>query len=686
MGKWIGALLLLWAAPAAAIDRIVYDEGLQNGFQNFSYGGGSTFDSAEQAHSGSLSIRFVGGGAPNNFNAVSFFTDPDLMTKNYPTVRFWVHGGVTGGQQLYFFLQHNGQIIAQAELDAYIAEGSIAAGTWREVVVPLTSGALNYNGAYDRFDIQSDSENAQPVLYIDDVSLSPPGTPPLDSIFRNGFEPVGLPPAANGLVQDRDVSVLGMTSDRFTWRDSAANPRVAVLAHNSGQTGPAGTRGGELREFRYQVGGSTRVVAASGSAASGFGYVVSHRSEGTTGIGADDSPLGHFFSGNFQRVWQGRHHAIFRFTQAYPRYAMTTAPQPNVLYNVPVTLEWVFATGRDNPLWAISWDFTGVPADATESDSRAPYGEMLFDGSASEGAHATIAGIGWGDRYKFTTTTAPATYNSSWTWNTPNTIPYVKLWTTSPDATMGTVQTQTIVQQDAGGYFGTGRWNTTSAAGNACTSPASLLPCDFNWPYQSVNYSFASVNTPTNNTRLAWGSNFGFLGRTSYYTHGSAFWGGPLPNTTDSGWPRKSYSTYVVLGTHSSDPVGAQVSQVETVQSLSLSAAVGSVAGSGPAGVGRPDNVSYSPAGYDHVYGALTFVALGNALDANIAVGSGTLRKPVIVVRNISGNDYPSLRFNGVAQTVDVDYFPSLRAETGHLWITLNRDLSGASNRIELIP
>ena len=93
---------------------------------------------------------------------------------------------------------------------------------------------------------------------------------------------------------------------------------------------------------------------------------------------------------------------------------------------------------------------------------------------------------------------------------------------------------------------------------------------------------------------------------------------------TASGWPRQSYSTYVVLGPHSSDPVGAQVAQVEAAQSLSLTATVGTVATSGPAGVNRPDSMTYAPAGYDPVYGTLTFVALGNALDANIAVGSGT--------------------------------------------------------------
>ncbi|TDR42456.1 hypothetical protein DFR29_10839 [Tahibacter aquaticus] len=692
MRKWTGLLLWVlaapaWCVPAWSANLAVYDEALQNGFDNYSYGGGATFGSNEQAHSGTLSIRFAGGnGQPNNFNALSFFHDPDLSTAAYPSLRFWVHGGAAGGQQLRLYLQHNDVIVAQAELDAYISGGALVAGAWREVVVPLTSGALNYNGAFDRIDLQSDSAVAQPVLYIDDIVLAEPVVLPADAIFRNGFESSSLPPAANGLVQEQGVSVLGMTSDRFTWRDSANQPRVAVLAHNTGQSGPNGSRGGELREFRYQVGGNTRVVGASNSSgASGFGYVVSHRSEGSTGIGTDDSPLGHGFTGQLQRVWTGRHHAIFRFSQNYPRWSTTTAVPPNTRYDVPVTLDWVFASGHDFPLWAISWDLSATPADAIEADSRAPYGELLFDGAATPGAHSTIAGIGWGDRYKFQTTSSPATYSSSWSWNTPNTIPYVKLWTTAVDATMGTVQTQPIAQQDAGGYFGTSRWNSTSAAGNACTSPASLMPCDYNWPYQSINYSFGGVNTPTNNTRLAWGTNFGFLGQTSYYVHGSAYWGGPLPNATAAGWPRKSYSTHIVLGTHSTDPVGAQVGQVETMQSLTATASIGSVATSGPAGAGRVDTIAYAPAGYDPVYAAVTFNAAGNALDANIAVGSGTLRKPLLVVRGVTA--YPAtLRFNGAVLVLDVDYFPSLRSSPNEIWITLNRDLSGAANRVELLP
>jgi len=338
-----------------------------------------------------------------------------------------------------------------------------------------------------------------------------------------------------------------------------------------------------------------------------------------------------------------------------------------------------------------------VPVNALEDDSRAPYGELLFDGSASEGDHSIIAGVGWGDRYRFTSTANPVTYDSAWTWNVPNTIPYAKLWTTDVDATMGTVQTQTIVQQDAGGYFGTDRWNTTSAAGDACDAgqdgpSAHSMPCSYNWPFQSINYSMGEViggsnGDPTNNTRLAWGTNFGFLGQSAYYVQGSEYWGGPLPDATAPGWPKKSYSVYVVLGTHTSDPVGAQVAEVEAVQSLVLAATVGSVATSGPAGVNRADTVTYAPAGYDHVYGTLAFVASGNALDATISVGAGrTLRHPIVVVRNFASTSYPSVRWDGVEQTIDMDYFPSLRASAQELWITLNADVGAGSHQLEILP
>jgi hypothetical protein len=673
------------AATALATSLVLYDDALQNGFQDYSYGGGSDFANPAPVHAGTLSIAFTG----NAFNAVSLaHPDSDLDTTTWPRLRLWVHGGASSGQHLRLIVQHDDAVVADAALDGYIDGGAIAAGTWREVDVAFAASPLAYTGAFDRIDLQSDVAGMQPVVYLDDIALVADAP---DDIFADGFDVAGLPPAPDGLVIEHDVPIDGLLGDRFTWHDAAGQPRVAVLAHNDGASGAGGSRGGELREFRYETGAGTRIVHAPPTGAGGFGYVVSHRFEGTTGIGADDSPLGHGFPGGFQRVFEGRHHAIFRFTQLYPRYSRTDANPPNTRYDVPVTIEWLFSSGRDNPLWSVTWDLSAVPVDALNDDSRGPYGELWFDGAENEAEASLVAGVGWGDRYRFASSDDPVTYNSAWTWNAANTIPYVKLWTSAVNATMGSVQTQTIEQQDAGGYYGVNRWNTTSADGPACVppdGPASVMPCDYNWPYQSINYSLNpfTPDTPTDNTRLAWGTNFGFLGQAQYLIHGSAYYGGPLPDTWASGWPEKSYSTYVVLGLHVPDAVDTAVTQVEAVQGLTLGATVGSVVTEGPGGVGRDDTVVYDPPGYNPVRGALAFRAAGNALDATIAVAGAPLVHPLIIVSGYGGGYPSSLLLNGAPLTLDADYFPSLRQDAQELWITLDRSLSGAGNRLQIQP
>ena len=44
--------------------------------------------------------------------------------------------------------------------------------------------------------------------------------------------------------------------------------------------------------------------------------------------------------GHWQRVFEGRHHAIFRFTQNYPRNC------PSFARTIPVTIDWMFSTGH----------------------------------------------------------------------------------------------------------------------------------------------------------------------------------------------------------------------------------------------------------------------------------------------------------------------------------------------------
>jgi hypothetical protein len=220
------------------------------------------------------------------------------------------------------------------------------------------------------------------------------------------------------------------------------------------------------------------------------------------------------------------------------------------------------------------------------------------------------------------------------------------------------------------------------------------MPCSYNWPYQSINFSFGQAcfctstdDSTTNNTRLAWGTNFGFLGQDLYLVHGSQDLGGPDPNTFAPGWPRKSYSTFIVLGLHSLLPVEAQVTQVERVQLTTLSATIGSVLTSGPAGVNRTDAVTYAPAGWNHVYAAWAVQAAGNQVDVNFNAAGGALVNPLVIVSGWTSGGLPgAVRFNGASLVQDVDYFPSARAGSQELWITLNRTLAGPTNRLEVLP
>lgn len=477
-------------------------------------------------------------------------------------------------------------------------------------------------------------------------------------------------------------AVSPMLSDRFTWTDSNGQTRVAVIAHdNAGvfnNDAQAQVYGMALREFRYQINGTTRIadVTTYGNGGhGGFGYIVDHSNAGNC-IG-DDSPLSDYFQyGTFTPVFEGRHHAVIQFTQNYQRNC------PGQTRYIPVTIQWVLSTGRDNPLYAITQDVSAIGADILNDDSRAPYGELNIDGVGA----ANIEGVAWGDRYKFTSTSVPLTLSSSWDYTQLNTVPYIKEWIASTNATMGLVQTQTMDHQDAGGgrnpfyHDITVLWGHTSAElgnnGYAAACPY-LMPCQNEWAYQA-NADNLAPGVSNNNARMTWGAQFGFLGQTQYDAHD--------PNQRMlPGYPKKSYSVYVVLGPHTpTNAVDAQVAQVEAMESVTLTTATGSVVTSGPAGVGDSTVITYPRAGYNHVYGALAFSASNNNLDATITVGTGSLKNPLIIVSNFTGSS-PTIKFGGNTLAADVDYFASTRTNPNELWITLNRTVIGAGNHFEVI-
>ncbi|MGC1379271.1 MAG: hypothetical protein WA821_23775 [Anaerolineales bacterium] len=493
-------------------------------------------------------------------------------------------------------------------------------------------------------------------------------------------------------------SINGFLNDQYKWFDSACLLRSVALARNDT------SKGGNAKQFTYLLpGGATRAVNPGANGAGGFGYIVAHLSNPSfaNSYGADDSPLGSGKSATHQEIFTGANHAIYQYTLNYVRYGLTQyalahhsidpwtwingPSDPNrkyvTVYNMPVHIQWMFATGRDYPVWAVTFDLSAAPNHAVDSDFRAPYGDMKVDGGAG---NDLVGGVAWGDKYQFVTAGSPFTMDNDWDYSQINPgAPYDSLWTASVDAEMGLAGTQITARQNAGGYNNylapIWRGQTSATMGQICVNDQGAgpgydhkLPCDSDWAYQLIQYSVSSAAETTNNKRLAWGADWGSLGNSSFVSsNGYAV----------SGYPKVSYSVYIVLDPHSKNPTQNMALQAKTISLTHLTASVGTVRTFGSAGVGRADNKTYSPAGYSPIFGTWEVNALNDNLTLSFAVSASapsTLDTPIIVVHNYSGAALPrQILLDGALLKANVDYFLSLNPSQSELWVTLNRKLAG---------
>lgn len=459
----------------------------------------------------------------------------------------------------------------------------------------------------------------------------------------NGFTPG--PAGCQALVVEPNVSLSGYATDRYGWSDASCARRTAALVRNTGAD-PGGSSGGYLRELTWSGGGTQRTARGTGSNGwNGWGYVVNHYG-GTYDLSTDKT-------GTFRTVLAGAHHAIHEF-----KLRMSPGGP------VDVTVRWFFATGRSAPVYAITFDASPAGPNAVRADTRAPYGDLAFEGTAGD-----IGGLGWGDRYRFVTTGAgPATFASTWDYTQPNVVPYVQTWSQSVDAEMGAVQTQSFEQHVAGGDYGYGLlgsdcWGKTDATrGPQCASAGQTMPTDWLWPFQLNQYELPST---TRSHRLAWGSSFGAIGQQSVTAFGKTF----------SGYPQVSYSVHVVVDPRSAQPTLAQAAAVERTLLGALTASEGTVVTRGPAGVGRTDTAISAPAGYSPLYGTWELAAASGRVTATLDPRGGALTAPVLHVLGFTASQPSAVTVDGVALAAS-SYFASVDAARQELWLTLNGTVS----------
>ena len=482
----------------------------------------------------------------------------------------------------------------------------------------------------------------------------------------------------------------------ITWKDARGADRTMTL-------------GAYLYQYDFSFDDNLQTVSRSANdevfGHAGFGWVVSQSSQNGNGpLGKANAP-----TDVHSTVFSGGHHAIHHVEFLYDR-----DKEPGGFgIKIPVVIEWLVATGRDHPVWSVTWK-TGVavnPAntdfDTYRMDVRGPYGSLNFDGAPSGGQGDVIGGVAWGDfGLSFTTTDSPLTLNSPWTYDTPNTVNFAEAWTATTNAEMGIVETRTVDKEL--GYpdrvVGHERGVTSAASfvgkGN-CTafsdSRTYVVPCVGGWAYQLMNFDWdpssgKPASEATGTKVISLGTPYGWLGA----SNAELF---DFSGTVDARGDR-SFATFVVLGAHcrfnggTCSQAGDVANTIQTVEALAA-ATIGNVTAGAlvsqvPKGPGASETKTLAN-GYDDTYAAYHLSASGNQVAFTFAPAAGRpVTSPIFVIHGYNAAHFPQIIVAGTPVTVNdgtatSDTFVSLDTAANTLWVTLNRTL-GAATDVQIAP
>ena len=514
---------------------------------------------------------------------------------------------------------------------------------------------------------------------------------------------VGIPITANsirasagGSRVDPERVAPTQAVNQISWKDSRSADRSVVL-------------GAYLYEYDFSFFDEQRLVERSANDEAlghpGFGYVVSHNKANTS------SPLGKVNDATKVKttVFSGGHHAIHHVELLYDR----DKERGNSGIKIPVVIEWLVATGRDHPVWSVTWRMAQAenpkdikfvddpnPDKPDFMDVRGPYGSLSFDRTPGGVGGDIIGGVAWGDfGLKFTTTGPQLTLQSPWVYDIPNAVNFTQAWTANTNAEIGIVQTR--VHDKEMGYpdrvVGRERGHTSAQnfpqKGECGDQRHYVMPCIWGWPYQLMNFDWEDPNKPldepTTNTLVGWGSPYGWLGASSFFV---------MDGSTAGGGGDRSYAMFIVLGPHyrfnihSGEPhpeQGDVVITIKTVEALGAATISNVTAGSlvleVPKGLGATE-VKNILNGYNDNHAAYYLSAVGNQVGFTFNPANGQpVKNPLFVVQNYTARDLPNVSVDGVAITVNAgtkasEAFLSIDTTANELWLTLNRTVTVATD------
>ena len=165
----VGISLLGAIHEAMNTSKVVYDDARTAGWDNWSWGSIVNFASTSPVFMGTKSIAVTDTAA---WGALYMHHASGVSPSGNAKLEFYLHGGTAGGQNLVVQLRDTGAWRALVPVNSYIAGGSVAAGTWRKVSIPLSVLGITTLAITDLV-IQDNSGGAQPVFYVDQVQFVP---------------------------------------------------------------------------------------------------------------------------------------------------------------------------------------------------------------------------------------------------------------------------------------------------------------------------------------------------------------------------------------------------------------------------------------------------------------------------------------------------------------------------------
>ncbi len=151
---------------------VVFSDSLASGWQNWSWSTTPNFANTLPVHSGSNSIAVTYTAA---WAGLYLHTDTPIAGGTYNALRFYVHGGTSGGQGVEVKLADGAQNLGQS------VAVSVPGGSWAQVDVPLSS--MGSPAQITGVVWQDTTGHAQPTFYLDDIAFvstttTPTPTPP----------------------------------------------------------------------------------------------------------------------------------------------------------------------------------------------------------------------------------------------------------------------------------------------------------------------------------------------------------------------------------------------------------------------------------------------------------------------------------------------------------------------------